>query len=608
MITIDFETMPIDGNPVWKPPKPIGVAYWIKGTEPTYVTAWDHDKQEYIPEGWDAMCRLWHLWMDSGDELLFHNAPFDLSVGLKWLGGQIPDWTRVHDTLFLLFLADPHSDSLSLKPSSERYLDLPAEEQDELHEWILANVPEATPKNAGAYIYRAPLDLVSRYAKGDVVRTRGLYDRLIDSYGGEAYDRERRLMPKLMQSSRQGIRVDRGRLEEDLRNCEGSLTTVDQRIFEVLKCEPFNLGSGFQLADKLDQAGLVDEWILTPKGRRSTSKPNLMKVCKDPHLINLLAYRSTMQTCVGTFMKPWLEFSSEDGRVHTEWNQVANDEGRHQGTRTGRLSSGRPNFQNPPNPFGLTVPDGLAPLPIMRSYLLPEEGHIWIKRDFSSQEVRLLAHFAEGLLMQQYQKDPFFDPHSLAQEIIKDITGVLFERKDVKITAFSTIYGAGVPGLAQQLNRPRSEAAMLREAYFKAIPAVPKIAASTRNRGTSGQGIITWGGRHYLAERPKMIGGRMRTFEYKLLNYLIQGSAGDQTKQVICDWWEEYKHPETVFTSTIHDEVNASAPIEIYEQEMKQLRLAMDQDYFDVPMRSEGSYGPNWGSLTDIPIEDEYEV
>lgn len=595
MITLDFETEAIDGNPIVKPPRPIGLAIWIKGCNPDYITDWTQMKE------------VWRRCLESGDELLFHNAPFDLSVGLNWLGGSMPHWSCIHDTIFLLFQADPYSHSLSLKPSADRYLDLPPEEQDELHDWIVANVPEATKKTAGAFICRAPVGLVSQYAKGDVIRTRQLYDKLIDVVSREAYDRERRLLPILYESSRQGIRVDREALESDLRDCSKSMSVCDDRIYQLLKCEPFNIGSGTQLADRLDSAGLVDDWILTPKGRRSTSKDNLIKVCKDPSLVQLLAYRSTMKTCTGTFMRPWLDFSEGDGRVHTEWNQVANDEGSHGGTRTGRLSSQRPNFQNPPNPFGMAIPEGLSPLPVMRSYLLPEVGHVWIKRDFSSQEIRILAHFEDGSLMNAYRADPFLDPHTMAQTLIHEMMGVLHARKDVKITGFSIIYGSGVPGLASQLGRPLSDAHNLREAYFKAMPAAAQLAASTRDRGRAGGGVRTWGGRLYYVEPPAMRRGRVQTFEYKLLNYLIQGSAGDQTKQVLCDWDNDYRGEDTMFLTTIHDEINASVPEEDWRHEMRQLRLAMDQDLFDVPMRSEGSFGPNWGSLTDMTREDDYE-
>ncbi len=600
MITLDFETEAIVGNPLVHPPKPVGLAVMFEHDPSTYIT------------NWDDMKVVWLTALGSNESLLFHHAPFDLSVGLHWLGGTEPNWERIHDTVFILFQHDPYSDSLALKPSADLYLDLPPQEENELHEWILANVPEATPKTAGAYICLAPVHLVAPYAKGDVLRTRLIFDKFINGISKEAYDRERRLSPLLRASSVKGIRLDRERLEMDTNACLKSMSTCDDRIFQRLKCKEFNIGSGVQLANALESAGLVDEWILTPpsktypNGQRSTAKDNLIKVCKDEELVKLLVYRSTMKTCTGTFMLPWLEFSKEDGRVHTEWNQVANDEGRRAGARTGRLSSSRPNFQNPPNPFGLSIPDGLVSLPNMRSYLLPEEGHIWIKRDFSSQEIRILAHFEDGALMESYIADPFLDPHEMARQMIYTMINVLYERKDVKITGFSIIYGAGVPGLAHQLGRPRGEAFDLREAYFKAMPAAQQLATSTRARGRSGGHITTWGGREYCTEPSKVINGQMRSFEYKLLNYLIQGSAGDQTKQVLCDWWEDFKGPETVFMTTIHDEFNISAPVDTWRHEMSALRFSMDQSLFDVPMRSEGSYGENWGSLVKMTREEDY--
>lgn len=594
MITLDFETEAIVGNPMVNPPKPCGLA----------ILKTNKEGDGYYLTDWDLMRQAWLDALDSGEHLLFQNAPFDLSVGLHWLGGNEPAWERVHDTIFVLFQKDPYSTSLSLKPSADRYLDLPPQEEEHLHNWILQHIPEATKSTAGAYISFAPVQLVAPYAIGDVLRTRLLFDKLINDINLEAYDRERRLAPKLRASSVKGIRIDQERLQKDYDTCIKSMSTCDDLIYERLGCDPFEIKPA-SLADRMDAAGLVDNWVLTPTGKRSTSKANLLKCCNDPDFVDLLAYRSTMRTCTGTFMGPWLEFGEKDGRVHTEWNQVANDEGTHAGTRTGRMSSSRPNFQNPPNPFGITIPAGLSPLPNMRSYLLPEVGHRWIKRDFSSQELRILAHFEDGALMRAYQDDPFLDPHDMARLLILSMSGVDYPRKDVKQTGFGIIYGMGVPGLAQQLGRPRGEAFELREAYFRAMPAAAQLASSTRTRGRSGGCVTTWGGRKYFTEPPKVIKGQMRTFEYKLLNYLIQGSAGDQTKQVLCDWWDS-KHPDVVFTSAIHDEINASVPAEDWELHMTTLKMAMDQDYFDVPMRSEGEYGRNWGSLTKMTREEDY--
>ena len=594
MITLDFETEAIVGNPLANPPKPVGLAIYASGKEPEYVV------------GWEGMKEMWSWAIAFGSELLFHNAPFDLSVGTHWFGTPWPDWQRVHDTIYLGFLKDPYSPTLSLKPLSQRYLGMDPNEQDELHGWIIAHVSEATEKTAGAFISRAPVSLVAPYAISDVVRTRRLFDFLYPQVPRIPYDRERRLMPKLAESSRRGIRVDRERLEKDVVLSEAGFIESERRIFDLLGVGRFDLSKGAQLADALEKSGKVTNWVLTPTGKRSTARDNLLPNIADPGLSNLLAYHSVMKTCLTTFMRPWEALSRPDGRLHTQWNQVANDEGPrgHSGTRTGRLSSSDPNLQNVPNKFPDTIPEGLPPLPNMRVYLLPERGHVWIKRDFSSQEVRLLAHFEDGSLMEMYRSDPFFDPHKMAQEMMLVITSQLYARPDVKIVAFSIIYGSGVPGLASQLGRPLEEARILRDAYYQAVPSLPKLAASIKARARSGGCITTWGGRQYFCET-KIVDGTVRSFDYKLLNYLIQGSAADQTKEVLCNWWEDTDR-SAIFMATVHDEVNASAPAEQRNDQMRLLRLHMDADLFDVPMRSEGEFGPTWGSLTKIKREEEY--
>jgi DNA polymerase I-like protein with 3'-5' exonuclease and polymerase domains len=84
---------------------------------------------------------------------------------------------------------------------------------------------------------------------------------------------------------------------------------------------------------------------------------------------------------------------------------------------------------------------------------------------------------------------------------------------------------------------------------------------------------------------------------YKLLNYLIQGSAADQTKQSIIDWHYDIRKPSDIFLATVHDENNIAAPLEDLAPAMYRLRTAMDMDRFDVPFRSEGFAGPNWQEI-----------
>lgn len=600
IITLDYETEKIDGNVISRPPDPVGLAVWVQGSEPTYL-AWGHPKGNNISreKGLQYARRV----VSSNRPLLFHNAPFDLSVtngacGTTWNYG---DWNNIHDTQYLVFLDDPYASTLSLKPSAHRYLGMPPDEQTELKEWILRHVPEATEVDWGAYISRAPGDLVGKYAIGDVVRTyklfAHLYPRIVDRGMQAAYDRERRLMPILYESSRKGIRVDRTRLEKDYGDYTRALDRADEQLRGLLKTPGLDFAKRGALAEALDQAGYVTDWTLTKTGKKSTSKKTLR--INTPQVDVLVKYRGALNTCLSTFMGPWLELSREDGRLHTSWNQVRTVERDSAGTQTGRLSSSHPNFQNVPTEFDLAIPEGFLALPLMRVYLLPEMGHVWLKRDFSSQEVRILAHFEDGQLLGSYISDTNYDPHENNRVRVLEITGRDFARKYIKITGFSLIYGAGVPGVMRQTGIEEYEIAKeLRDAVLNSMPDVKKLIKDVQNAGRRGEAIRTWGGREYFVEPSKIIDGRMRTFEYKLLNYLVQGSAADQTKQSIIDWADS-RSWEATFLATVHDEINISAPADDWKRHMVVLKDAMNAPRFDVPFKSEGFVGPNWEEIEE---------
>jgi DNA polymerase I-like protein with 3'-5' exonuclease and polymerase domains len=89
--------------------------------------------------------------------------------------------------------------------------------------------------------------------------------------------------------------------------------------------------------------------------------------------------------------------------------------------------------------------------------------------------------------------------------------------------------------------------------------------------------------------------GRDMTFEYKLLNYLMQGSGADVTKETIIRFDEAKK--DSRFIVTVYDEVNFSAPKKAMASEQKILRECMRSIETDIPMLSDGEVGLNWGTL-----------
>lgn len=616
-ITLDFETEAIVGNPIVHPPRPVGLAVWVPEQEPTYL-AWGHPSENNC-SWYDAKAYCRRIIRETTEPLLFHHAAFDVSVlGDEFLEGKsnfpLHQWERIHDTMYLLFLADPYAATLSLKPSADRYLGMPAVEQNELYEWILKNVPEATPKTCGAYICRAPGNLVARYAIGDVVRTRKLFDllhtKIVAEGMEEAYDRERRLFPIAVRGTRHGIRINRELLEHHEKVYSICLEESTIRLARAVGVAPETVDETGVLVDALERCGAVTEWTYTKTGKKSRAKDNIK--INDPAIKVLMEYRGGLKTCLQTFMRPWLEKSVSDGRLHPNWNQVKQyrEGGKltdKKGTQTGRLSSDDPNFQNVPTLFtdslghALATPDGLHQLPLMRQYCLPEIGHIWLKRDFSSQEIRILAHFEDGSLCEAYRANPGLDPHKMAMELIHAMIGVMYARKDIKITGFSIIYGSGVTGLSHQLGQPYEASARIKSAYLAAMPGISELMEDVQGRGKAGQAIRTWGGRLYYTEPPKADKdtGWVRSFEYKLLNYLIQGSAADQTKEALIDW-NGNKREFDIFLATVHDEINISCPVEEKTEGMRILRECMNRDRFDVPFLSEGFEGPNWHEIEEV--------
>lgn len=204
--------------------------------------------------------------------------------------------------------------------------------------------------------------------------------------------------------------------------------------------------------------------------------------------------------------------------------------------------------------------------------------------------------------MHAFQRDPSLDPHEMVQALILDKTGLELTRKQVKGIGFGLIYGMGVTGVAKRLKVTKPESERMINAYHLALPGVALLQRGTKSRGRNRKAVTTIGGRDYFAESPKIINHEMRSFEYKLLNYLIQGSAADQTKRALIRYFRA-KPANQTFLLTVHDQIDISLPPG-YNTEV--LREAMEDDTLlglDVPMKSTLAIGPTWGSILDVEHE-----
>jgi DNA polymerase I-like protein with 3'-5' exonuclease and polymerase domains len=634
---IDFETYPIKQRPEY-PPKPVGLAVHAPWHDATSYGAFAHPTNNNCT--WeDVRAELGRIW-DSGVPVLCHHAKFDVEVACHHFKLPMLPWDRIHDTMFLAYLCDPHSKSGGLKDLAADLLQWPPEEKDAMAEWIMSHSAgllaahpwnrewdkkeqrfkepkKITKSKVGAWIFATPGDIAGPYACGDVDRTIGLFRHLapivLENGMWPAYNRERELMPILMENERDGMRADVPGLIDASQHYGQAFDKAEEWLRHELRASGLNFDADQDVAETLSRRAIVanDAWQTTKDGSLSMSKDNLRPEMftgeNGAAIASALGYRNRLKTCLSMFINPWLaQAQINGGRITTNWNQVRDPNG---GTRTGRPSTDKHNFLNISKDFegrtdGYLHPDflGVPNLPLCRKYILPDEGHTFLHRDFDGQEMRVFAHFEQGQLWDAYQADPAIDPHAVVGAELLRLTGKELERTKVKVLNFQAIFGGAAPAAAAKLNCSLKEAKEFKAFHEKGLPGRKILSDEILKIVRAGDPIRTWGGRLYFPEAPRFVKelGRWQSWEYKLINYEVQGSAADLTKQALIEW-NRAKNAGCRFLVTVYDEINISAVTEERNRHMALLRSVMEAPRLSVPMRSSGKEGPNWGDLKKCP-------
>lgn len=618
----DFETHAIKPRPEY-PPKPVGLSIRVPGARSRYY-AWGHpcNNNATMKEARDHMLALYR----DGWVGCWHNAGFDLDVGEVHMDLPWPSYH--HDTLILAFLDDPRQARFSLKPLAEKELGEPPTERDELKDWIIANVPEARkrPKDWGTYIACSPGDLCGTYANGDTSRSEGLYKLyrkrvLGDRLQRQAYAREIACTRVLIRMERRGVPVGTRALATDIPKYRRVLKRIENALMDRLRVaktrrEDFKWsGEGF--ADQLERARVIKEWILTDKGNRSTSVDSLREVGVNTQLCDELETRAQIETCLTTFMQNWHDQGQQyDGRFYARFNQVRQDYhggggARIVGTSTGRLSMS-PNLQNAPRG------DKDPRVPVVRKYIVPgayvpcSKGSGIIKqrcrvainkRDYSQQELRILAHHENGPLLAKYIANPKIDAHVAVKELIYELTVLVVDRRQTKDLNFGLIYGMGLAKLALKLGVDLATAKTLFRAHMKALPGVKALKGALKFASENNEPFYTWGGRKYYCEPKKEVKGRTWDFWYKMLNVLIQGGAADCTKEAMVNYLTSGADDRFPLILQVHDELLTLSPYNRHKEAHRLLNDAMLSVDFKVPMLSDGSVScKSWGEMVKVQL------
>ena len=598
MYTIDFETDKIvNGSKL--SPKPVGLSVKC-GNEPSKYYAWGHPIENNCT--YDDAQSILTVICQSDKKILGHNLKFDLRVAMEYFDLPPIDPSRLIDTMIMAYLLDARESSLSLKPLTEKYCNMPPEEQDELHAWIIRNVPGATKSNAGGYICMAPGRLVGKYAESDTDRTYALYQKFKDKIFVEpngshqtitnAFNREMALLPIVIGMEQRGVFIAPN-IHDECKRLRDLMSVQDMVLHAYSNGEKPGSKNMF---NALRKKGLIDESKLqyTDKGNPKYGKEYIDDLVTDPYLADTLKFRAKLQKILGTYIEPFSESAKKyDGKFYPYYNQTRSENDF--GTRTGRFSS---NIQQLPKLDGSnTELYGTVDtrLPNVRTFIQPPPGRILIKRDFSGQEVRVMAHYAEGAILKAYKADPTLDPHAFVNDIILHKTGHKLGRTPTKCINFLKIYGGGPANLAGMLKIPLEQARAFFAAYDEAFPEPKQLIKDVEKLARTGKLIRTWGGRSYGVE----ITPDGRKLYYKLVNILIQGSSADMTKEAMIRF---NSHPDrfgNIFMQ-IHDEIVVETDEDHMHSDMAILKWAMDEiPGWDVPLLSDAKVGYNFGEMEE---------
>ena len=184
-------------------------------------------------------------------------------------------------------------------------------------------------------------------------------------------------------------------------------------------------------------------------------------------------------------------------------------------------------------------------------------------------------------------------------------------RKQAKTINLGLSYGMGKEKLIKELGLDDAAAENLFQRYHAKVPFIRALQDQCARVAMDRGYIKTFAGRHCrfnlwedrykrtiplpIKEAQERYGDTLkRSYTYKALNRLIQGSAADMTKLAMLGLWEEGIVPHL----QVHDEVDIS--ITDLDQAKKIVEIMENCVKLTVPLLVDMEIGPSWGEIKEI--------
>lgn len=529
-------------------------------------------------------------------DVIMHNATYDAG----WLRAEgVEIKGRIIDTMVTGALVDENRWSFGLDAMARDYAGVRKNEQ------LLKAAAADFGVNPKSEMYKLPPKFVGGYAEQDAVATLKLWTALKVHLDKEelwdVWNMETGLIRCILDMRTKGVRVDLDRADQNKKALQKQSKLLRGMLEKEAGME-VDIWASASIQKMFDKLKL--EYPRTEKGAPSFTKSFLNE--HPDKIAQILVKLREFDKADSTFIDSILRHE-HNGRIHTELHSTRRDSG---GTVTGRFSSSNPNLQQLP----ARDPDIKR---YIRGIFIPEEGQKWGSFDYSSQEPRLLVHFASMI--------PSTIRHPIVDQIVEEFnTGDVdlhqmvadlanITRKQAKTVNLGIMYGMGVAKLADQLGISKEAAKDLIGRHHSKVPFVKGLADLATKQGDKNGQIRTVMGRRCrfhlwepvtfgigkplpYDEAMKEYGGPggrgiRRAFTYKALNKLIQGSAADQTKKAMLDCYNEGLTPML----TVHDELCFS--IESDEQASKIKEIMETGMPLAIPSKIDVDIKDHWGEI-----------
>jgi DNA polymerase-1 len=503
----------------------------------------------------------------------------------------------LYDVQFAEALIDDVARSYSLENISSKYLGT-GKESSELYRW--ANKAYGEQKDQRSNIYRCPPSLVAKYAAADSMlplQILKLQWKELSALGlVDLFKLECALIPILVKMRLRGMRVDieRAHAARDAINGKIQLLNKQLSAFAGFKISAYSNKDLERLFSSYRQP-----FPRTEAGNPSFTKEWLMQ--NDFEGAKLVASIRRYEKAVSTFIEGAILHKSQMDRIRPSLHPLRGESG---GAVSGRFSSSQPNGQQLPS-----RDDELGPL--IRGMFIPEEGHSWMKMDYSQIEYRMFAHFSHDKRLQEEYSKEGTDFHAL----VGSFMGGNIHRTAIKNINFGLLYGMGMAKLTRMLlslNLDLKPEAFMK-LYHDSFPAAKQQIRECLNTAEATGEIRTllnrrntfnlWEPTNREGE-PLPYGQALRKYgaqikramTYKALNRKLQGSAADYMKKALVDAipiFEKIGYPHML----VHDELDISIHPD-YEKEITELKKILENAVqLKVPMVVGSEIGPDWGHV-----------